>query len=562
MTEGLNYPMNIEDGMSGPARDAASALKALESQIRAAEKALHAMQGEQLNYKRAGFKGAAGDVGLDIAKVRHELGGLKGAYKDIADAVPKHESSSIYEEVGEHMFGAVTAASLLASGIERVGEAALEAGKYLGELAIEATKFAVEAAEFRENTTLAYTAVKGSAEEGERTFAIIDKIALKAHMPAEKAHDLARDLMLQGLTDTRLIGETIEAQAALMRTGQIAGAEKLKKIIERSTASGHFDPGKLGGGHGGATSGRALAGMGVSLPGLIDQIAKDTHKSVSQVGAELKAGKITVDEGVAALSESITRGVIGQAARAKYDIHDFATDSTNSFRRMVQGIDLKPLQQGLLDIGTALGFVADHKDGVQSVFQTVVDWAGKAIEKGLEFGEDMVIAFLRTEIALAPVIQGFQSIYHVLEKIQGMGGGTIGMVLGMSSPLQNLQRIMDTQTAAGARETGVKMGDDVIKGAREATHTHSPSTDMADFGHDLRAGLDMGFDARSIGSDVRGGIMPSMPSQSSAVGGGAAVHVSVGDIIVHGAADAHVTAMLLESQLTDIFYRVGLELGQ
>ena len=50
--------------------------------------------------------------------------------------------------------------------------------------------------------------------------------------------------MLQGLDDAKLFGSTISAQAALIRTGQLQGAAKLKSIIERSEASGHFDPGK------------------------------------------------------------------------------------------------------------------------------------------------------------------------------------------------------------------------------------------------------------------------------------------------------------------------------
>ena len=50
---------------------------------------------------------------------------------------------------------------------------------------------------------MAYAAVQGTAEEGEATFKQLDRIAGSFHMPAKQAHQLARDLMLQGLEDTK-----------------------------------------------------------------------------------------------------------------------------------------------------------------------------------------------------------------------------------------------------------------------------------------------------------------------------------------------------------------------
>jgi hypothetical protein len=508
--EGLDYPINIEDGASGPANRIAAAIRGIERAVGATAPSIE------------------------------ELGGL-------------------LHEVGGKMFGGVTPSLLFASAISRVASEAIEAAEAVGKLAVSATEFAIDAAMFRQDTTLAYSEAKGSAEEGKKAFEYIDKIASSFHMPAEKAHGLARDLMLQGLNDTKLIGETIEAQAALMRTGQIAGAEKLQKIIERSTASGHFDPGKLGGGKkGSAPSGRALAGLGVSLPGLIDQIAKDTRKSVGQVKAELKAGQITVEEGVTALTEKINSGVIGQTARAKYDIHDFTTDSSNFFRRMVQGIDLKPLEQGLLDVSTALGFVADHKGGIEAVFQTIVEWMGKTIDAGVILGEDLVIAGLRAELAFAPLIHILERGYHIYEAWSGFADAH-PILKTFTNPIGSLLDSADHQAALGAKETGVKMGDDLISGARKATHTHSPSEDMRDFGHDLRSGLDLGFKSDTIGKTVNDGVNSPGGSDTPT---STVNHINVGGITVVGGDDKHGTAALLESQIADMFERVALELGQ
>ena len=543
--EGFEYETRLEDGMSGPARQEVRALKELQGQIELTAKELRNLQAE--NRKTSGE-----GIGVETAK---------------------------------HLGLAFTGAQLLAKGIEFVGDAAVEAAEKIGDIGLEATKFAIEAAEFRDNTVLAYAAVQGTAEEGEATFRQMDKIAGSFHMPAKQAHQLARDLMLQGLEDTKLIGSSIEATAALMRTGQVQGAQKLQSIIEKSLASGHFDAGKgLAGGKGGAASGRALAGLGVHLPDLMADLAKRTGLGIDQVKAQLKAGKISTEVGVAALVDAINTGVVGKAAAAKYDIRDFGTDVENTFTRMVQGIDLKPIETALRDVMSVLGFI-EQKSDIGSVFQTVVDWTGKAIESVIVFGLDLEIAFLNGQLAVLPLVHAFEKVVDEIKsiidwldkagqklldfehKVPGLGSvldavqkphhqiTTAEALLPFG--LGNILEAVHISTENAAKDTGIDMGQKAVEGARIGADAHSPSDEMKDLGKDMSDGLGIGFSASSVTNSMRGGL--DSPAGS---GGGHSFSFSMGDINAGHGADAHQVASLVESQVQDAFERFQLELGR
>jgi hypothetical protein len=478
---------------------------------------------------------------------------LKGQFSEVDRAA--RASTDAFKEVGDELFSASVKAFAL-----------VEAVKKLGELGIESVKFAFEAAEFRHNTEIAYAAVQGTAEEGEKTFRQIDALAMQVHLPAEKAHGLARDLMLQGLEDTKAIGAVITADAALIRTGQEQGAEKLKSIVERSLASGHFDIGRGMSGKGGAMSGRALAGLGVHLPELLGDIAKRTGDSLDTVKAKLAQGKIDTAAGIGAITDLIAKGPIGTAARSKFDFGDFTADITNSFRKMVQDVDLKPLEVALEDMSQAVGDVAAHKEGVQGLFQTIVNLTAEAIEDVTEFGVDFEIVFYKIELAAAPVV-------HVLQEINRLLGATGGMA----------DKFADTQINPQAAHPGlVDASGDVLPGKQlpsvEAPHeviARSIEDYFSRKAHevggmlDLRPHADGGMvqpaQGEVLASVAPGEIILPRGTTQSDVGGGSGgtnVHVDVGGIHFSGHVDSKTVLPLLESQLADIFERAALELGR
>lgn len=247
------------------------------------------------------------------------------------------------DSLRSRLFGQLAVASLAARAVRQLAHEVKEFGE-----------FTLEAPDFKKNTELAYEAVLGTAEKGRDTFRVLDDIARDVHLPAEQAHGLARDLMLQGLQDTAAIARVIEAEAALMRTGQIEGARKLKEIIERSIVAGHFTAGR---GKGGV---RALAGLGVD----------------AALAKELASGKLTVEEGIDKLANAIEYGPIGEAARKKFGLADFATDVSNAFRTAAQSSDLTDFYTKLRSLDAQM--VESAKDGgaLQAAFQGVITTMG------------------------------------------------------------------------------------------------------------------------------------------------------------------------------------------
>jgi hypothetical protein len=541
--DGFAYVLGLEDQLSGPAKAEVSALQQLEGQIGKTEKALRQFRDAQGRFigKERAHQLVAAHPGMGVEELRAHLGSLKppGAAK---------ETESVFGLIGQHLAEANGASLLFAGGLAAVGFAAATAVEKLGELGVDSVKFAIEAAEFKHNTEIAYAAVKGTAEEGAATFKEIDAMARAVHMPAEQAHKLASDLMLQGLEDTKAIGAVIAADAALMRTGQLQGAEKLKAIVERSLASGHFDPGKLGGGKGGEASGRALAGLGVHLPDLIADLAKRTGESLEVVKYKLQKGKIDTQVGIAALTDAIDKSPIGTAAKSKFDFGDFFTDLENKWRGIVQDVDLAPLEQGLLNLETALGSV--DGSGIKGVFQTVVDGIGEAITEVTLFAQDVEIASLEAQIALKPLSDLIGAIDDGMKQI-GAGGGLGLGAEGGGGAIEGL----DLSYRPGASGLGTVLSPDT-EGGYAPPSMETPAN--------AAGGEVMSPAPGEVFASVAPGefIVPAGGAPGNDNGGGQVVHVDVGGLHFHGAVDQHNVIPLLESQLADVFERVALERGR
>jgi hypothetical protein len=507
-SDGIGFVLGLEDALTGPARAETSALKGLEGQIGSTEKRLRSLSTVQ------------------------------------------GESAGLFSSMGEHLLKSAGGSALLAGGLAAVGFAAAEAVEKVAEIGYESLKFAIEAAEFKHNTELAYAAVKGTAAEGEEVFAQVDKLARTVHLPAEQAHKLASDLMVQGLEDTKAIGAVITADAALIRTGQVEGAAKLRKIVERSLASGHFDPGRLGGGKKGSeASGRALAGLGVHLPELIEDIAKKTGQSVAQVKIALQKGKIDTEVGIAALTEAIDKSPIGRAASGKFDFGDFFTDLQNKWRSIVQDIDLGPIEQGLVDISVAINGI--DGSGVKGAFQTIVDGIGDAITEATIFGQGIEISFLTAELAAKPLLDVIEQISSKLGLVSAVGDIAKRAALTAVGLEGFAGGVAVTPPPALGPSPGAIGGP-----AQPAAGFAPPALELPP---NAAGGRVQPASGEMLASVAPGEII--LPAAQANQGSGHTVHVDVGGIHLTGG-DPHMVAALLESQLADVFERVSLELGR
>lgn len=343
--EGFEFTTELHDGITAATKQQVSALGAV-------EKALH---------------------GVDHAEqsVEHHGGMLSHAWE---------EASEFGNEFTKSLIPQIAAAELAA-----------EAIKKLGESIIEGAHFAVEAAEFKENAILAYEAVQGTAEEGEETFKAIDKLAMDVRMPAAKAHDMAKTLMVQGLENQQLLTSAISSVGNLQRVGMEAGAQRVQKIIETSLATGHFELSK-----------KQLRGTGLNLEDIYGDLAKRLHKSRDEIKEELKQGKVDAEVGIASITSAINSGKIGEIADKKFDLTDAVTVFGNEMRGLFQDVDVGPLKQGLVDFvsifdkGAASG--ATMHDAVTGAVNGIIRVVGEVITKGTEMILDFEIWGLKIEL--------------------------------------------------------------------------------------------------------------------------------------------------------------------
>jgi hypothetical protein len=520
--DGFAYVTEIQDRMSEPIMGEIRSLKALQAEIKHSQAAIRELQGIQLKYREAGLKGLAGQVGLEIAKVRHHMGTVRTTMDEVGEKM----EGGLFSEVLQNM-GKITGPVLVAAAIEKIGEAAVEAGHKILELGVDA----IESAEAKENAIVAY----GGGEEGERTFREIDKVAEASHTRAEKAQEMARTLMLQGLEDTKLVAASVRAEADLVRVGQEAGAGKLQSIIERSLASGHFDAGKLGGGKGKEASGRALAGLGVQLPELIEDIAHRTGQSTAQVKLALQKGTVDTEVGIAALTDAIERGKIGDAARKTMKLEDVGTDWHNMWTRMTEDIDTSGVGQALADVEAILSELEGVRlDSAKSGVQLIVDAIGEGIDTVAIWGLNFDTFATNVQTTLEPVLHVLRDIND--EAAKSTGHGFVGGIA---------HKFLENVSPAGAAMV------DAVSGNAEGGRVTAPAPG-------------------EVFASVAPGefIVPAGDMFGGGGDGGRQTHIDVGGIhiAVHGTQDAHELVSqlrpMLESEIADVFERADLEMGR
>ena len=547
MADGFEYIAELKDEMSGPAHAGKAAVDELTSALKHNENAT----------KAAGA--AHGTAGTHVGGLAHFFGELR-----------------------ESLIPEIALGELAAEGIKKLGEVALEAAEKFAELGVEAFKFALEAADLKEETTAAYTALLGSAEEGEATFAKVSAIGEALHVPVAKAHELARTLMLEGLEDQKQVIAGVEAVANLQRAGLEAGATKYQSIIARSLASGHFE-----------LTSKLLKGTGVSVERLYADLGKRLHRSTEEIKAELKSGKIAAETGIAALTDAINTGKVAEVAAKKFDIADVFTDLKNSFQRLFQDVDASPLMNALRDFVSIFSdgsaSATSMKDVVVAVFNDVIKAIGWAIEQGTLFALEVEIFGLRAYIALFPMIDTLARIKNQFVESGVASSALIPLVEHVADA------IIGAATAAGKLVDALKTAGDFaarigIPGIPSSlTHGGAASAVAEHLTVEHQGTGEAGGTKGVIETPHAAGGMvhepppgeffaavapgemivpeqfstrlPDLAPANGNGGGDKTVHVDVGGIQIHGATDLDKMRHLLESEVADVFERVALEMG-
>lgn len=522
---------------------------------------------------------------LDAALERQNA--ILKKYYETHDKAGNHiqHSESWLESFRTSLVGNIAVGEIAAEGIKKLGEAVVEAGEALVEFVAHGVEFALEAAEFKENMALAFDVVSQTADEGERTYASIERIAEAQHLDIRHAIGLARELALAGVENEQIVSDTVAAQGALQRVGLEAGAEKLRRIVEQSETLGHL------------VLPRKLGAVGFK----VDDIAKSLNLTPKQFAADLKAGKIEVDRGISAINSAILGGNVGKLAAQKFDLKDVATDWHNVWQKIVEDVDAGPLTSALrnfVDIfsdGQSSG--KGLKDELTSDVNAILKVLGNLVSQSETVFLKLELGFYEGKVAAIPLTDQLHKLglegpnlasigdsAREIAKDMVIAGTAVALVAGFILRLQQLNEpakvagheiglgfvggLLDALTSGKFQVVKeiAGLGQAAISALRNVWKSHSPSEVAYDIGIGIPEGMALGANAGSArAATAVGSVLGPHLSEGGASSFATSRTVSVGNITVtvhapHGS-DGDEIASLVEEKLVDVIDRINMEMG-
>ncbi len=338
--------------------------------------------------------------------------------------------------------------------------------------------------------------------------------------------------------------------------------------------------------------------------------------------ARMAVGASRAGTSINRLADDVQARFGGVAARRMLDMNVMSTKLRENFAGLFDGLNLEPLLGmfhevvGFFSQSTATGRAL--KAIVTALFQPMIDSAGEGTPIVKRFFQGIVIAALRTTIALLTVKRWFNETFSgtavgrvdklkvalyagmvafgMIALAAGAAALFIGaMVFAIAAPFLILgyaiARVMDTIEIVQAtfrdfgiqwREGGSQMVDGFIAGIRggidrakravtdlgrsaieslrSVLDIHSPSRVFAELGSQIPAGIAVGVDSGAEGANAAVGGMVEVPAALGVPGGRGAVSISIGDIHVNGGNSAEIAANLRD-EVARVFEGLALTMG-
>jgi len=268
MADATDIVIKATDRATGPVRNVANAFRGVEAAARAAS--------------------AAGATAL--SKIKAEASGMS----DVINKAGSSASGAFKDMFGGLTHG-VTVGTLAANAIMGIVGAAKNATLAVLGLVASFARGVVEAAAFAEQSKLAFSLLMhGSANAGQQ-FERVVALAVKFGLPVEESVKTFQKLLAMQFKPAmaeQLLKMGADLQAIGASTEEVQGA---LTAISQIKAKGRVQAEEL----------LQLAERGVSTELVITSLGKALGKTNDQVRALMQAGKITADQGIAAIGEAI-----------------------------------------------------------------------------------------------------------------------------------------------------------------------------------------------------------------------------------------------------------------
>jgi hypothetical protein len=407
MADALQFQLNLVDKMTAPAKAASRSLGALEAQLKAESASVRQLQAAMRNLQ------AGTSVNIDefrklqsqltgkkdlVAGLQSQILALGGASKKTGFSLRAIWDSALWRKE----IDIVELAKLGVSAITTVAEMAGKAARDLAEGAFSIAKFAVGAAEAKNDTIDMLDAMLGSQTAARDTYSQIEDLTNQVAISQDRALDLARGLTASGISNSARLTASIRSIGEVDQVLK-GGGEKVQKLIERATTAGKFD-----------INAKRLTGTGIQIKALYAQIAKQTGVGVKQVEAQLKAGKISAEQGIDALNAVVQQRFGGVVAKQMLNVTNQITRLKSNFGKLFEDVNtdkfLGALDSvlSLFDQSTVAGS-ALH-DIITDTFSSLFDTASDVVPYVKTLFKGLVIIGLQMVIGVKDLIREFKRL--------------------------------------------------------------------------------------------------------------------------------------------------------
>jgi hypothetical protein len=298
----------------------------------------------------------------------------------------------------EHVIGISPGVAAGIAGVAAAGVIAAAAivkfGEAIGEWVFEGAHMALEAVEAKEKTLDLLEAMLGSKDAAEEVTAAIGQITKVTGVSGSRVAQLARELSAAGEAGD-LLTSSMKA-IAQAETVLPEGGAKLQKITERAIQTGNF-----------ALSPKQLVGTGLQVQKLYEEIARRTGVGVKQVEAQLKAGKVSAETGIAAMNAVISEKFGGVAAKQAKDLDVQIQRFHANISKLFKDVNV----EGFLDKLQSILAIVDQSTESGKALHDVLTGAFNAVFKVVEKVAPYVeIFFLGLELAALKVANAIRRV--------------------------------------------------------------------------------------------------------------------------------------------------------
>ena len=338
------------------------------------------------------------------------------------------------------LMGAVAGGNLLAGGLEKVAEFATRAAEEVIHLGVEGARAlgeaVVSATLFSERMMTAFTTLTKGGVDGGAELVKIANLAADLGLPVQQTADSFRRLLAMQFAP-QAAEDLIRMSADLQTVG--VRAEETGRILlamSQIKAKGRLQSEEL----------LQMAEAGLNTGNVLDALASKLGKTRAEVQKLMQAGKITADEGIAAIEESIKKGLgeskLGEAGAKA------AMSTLGGMLGVLQGkasaklIEIgerlvKPMEKIFLPIGRDIIAALDSPeakavmDGVVAGFMKLGDAVRVAWPIVKEFATGFLGGFKKGWAELSPIVEKLGvNLKSIDWATVAAGAGAVAEVLG------------------------------------------------------------------------------------------------------------------------------------